>query len=206
VRRPQDKDVVTLAVPELEELTAVVEQVDGEELVVALVKVGPNPLPEVAGADGVELRHETPLGIFKASGSVTPQAPGGRRLRFEPTDDPAVIQRRDHARVDTDLPVALAPEYGNQQRIGARAVNVSGGGVLLEGAAELGMGDRVRVSLVLDDGGPPLETLARVVREPAPGLTGLLFDLIDEPARERLIHYVFERERERRRVARDGLA
>jgi len=45
-----------------------------------------------------------------------------------------------------------------------------------------------------------------VVRDVEPASFGLLFDLIDEPARERLIHYVFEREREQRRLQREGLA
>jgi hypothetical protein len=205
MRRLRDKDVVTLQVAELDELTAVVEVVsENNEAVLALVKPAAEPLPDIAASGNVVLRHESPLGIFEARGSVTPQAPGGRKLRFDPADEPAVIQRREHARVEADLPVVITPVGAGHDRIGAHTVNVSGGGVLLEGAAELDMGDRVRVALMLDDGGGPLETVALVVRELEGGRIGLLFDLIDEPARERLIHYVFDRERENRRIARDG--
>jgi hypothetical protein len=207
MRQPEEKDVVTVSVPELEELVAVVEEAMDDALLVELVKAGAEPLPQVGPAEGVVLRHETPLGIFEARGSVTPRAPGGRRLEFQPDDDPSVIQRRDHARVQADLPVTVIRESEEGERITARTVNVSGGGVMVRGVAEVEVGERVSVVLWLDDEGKrPLETPARVVRDIEPGVVGLLFDLIDEPARERLIHYVFEREREHRRLAREGLA
>jgi c-di-GMP-binding flagellar brake protein YcgR len=115
-----------------------------------------------------------------------------------------VIQRREHARVQADLPLHLITEDG--ERLVAQTVNVSGGGVMVREVTQLDVGERVQVVLWLDDGARPLETPARVVREVQPGVVGVLFDLIDEPARERLIHYVFDREREHRRIARQGLA
>jgi hypothetical protein len=204
MRQPEEKDVVTISVPELEELVAVVEEAMDDALLVELVKAGAEPLPQVGQTEGVVIRHETPLGIFEARGSVTPRAPGGRKLEFQPDDDPSVIQRREHARVQADLPLHLITEDG--ERLVAQTVNVSGGGVMVRGVTQLDVGERVHVVLWLDDGARPLETPARVVREVQPGVVGVLFDLIDEPTRERLIHYVFDREREHRRIARQGLA
>jgi PilZ domain len=205
MRQPEEKDVVTISVPELEELVAVVEEAMDDALLVELVKAGAEPLPQVGPSRDVVIRHETPLGIFEARGSVTPRAPGGRKLEFQPDDDPSLIQRREHARVEADLAVTLV-KASDAKRLTARTVNVSGGGVMVRGASEIEVGDRVRVVLWLDDGGRPLETPARVVRDIQPAAYGLLFDLIDEPARERLIRYVFERQREQLRQAREGLA
>jgi PilZ domain len=205
MRQPEEKDVITVSVPELEELVAVVEEAMDDALLVELVKAGAEPLPQVGPSRDVVIRHETPLGIFEARGSVTPRAPGGRKLEFQPDDDPSLIQRREHARVEADLAVTLV-KASDAKRLTARTVNVSGGGVMVRGASEIEVGDRVRVVLWLDDGGRPLETPARVVRDIQPAAYGLLFDLIDEPARERLIRYVFERQREQLRQAREGLA
>lgn len=206
MRQPGEKDVVTISVPELEELVAVVEEAMDDALLVELVKAGAEPLPQVGQSEGVVIRHETPLGIFEARGSVTPRAPGGRRLQFQPDDDPSVIQRREYARVEADLPVTVVRTSGDGRPLTARTVNVSGGGVMVRGVGQLEVGERVSVSLWLDDNRRPLETPARMVRDVEPGVVGLLFDLIDEPARERLIRYVFERERENLRLGREGLA
>jgi hypothetical protein len=206
MRQPEEKDVITVSVPELEELVAVVEEAMDDALLVELVKAGAEPLPQVGPAQDVVIRHETPFGIFEARGSVTPRAPGGRKLEFQPDEDPSVIQRREHARVEADLPVSIARQPDADERLMARTVNVSGGGVMVRGASGLGVGERVSVVLWLDDGGRPLETPARIVRDIEPGVVGVLFDLIDEPARERLIRYVFGRQREQLRVAREGLA
>ena len=205
MRQPEEKDVVTVSVPELQELVAVVEEAMDDSLLVELVKAGAEPLPQVGPAEDVVLRHETPLGIFEARGSVTPRAPGGRRLQFQLDADPSLIQRREYARVQADLPVSVVRESGDGEQITARTVNISGGGVMVRGVPEVELGERVCVVLWLDDGRRPLETPARVVRDVEPGVVGLLFDLIDEPARERLIRYVFEREREQRRLAKEGL-
>src|SRR3954451_20804313 len=206
MRQPEEKDVVTISVPELEELVAVVEEAMDDALLVELVKAGAEPLPQVGPSRDVVIRHETPLGIFEARGSVTPRAPGGRKLEFQPDHDPSVIQRREHARVQAELPVTLARAPDVDERLTARTVNVSGGGVMVRGVSGFEVGERVSVVLWLDDGARPLETPARIVRDVEQGVVGVLFDLIDEPARERLIHYVFERQREQRRLAREGLA
>src|SRR4051812_48347432 len=152
MRQPEEKDVVTISVPELEELVAVVEEAMDDALLVELVKAGAEPLPQVGQAEGVVIRHETPLGIFEARGSVTPRAPGGRRLEFQPDDDPSVIQRREHARVQADLPVSLIRAAADDDRLMARTVNVSGGGIVVRGVREFEVGERVSVVLWLDDG------------------------------------------------------
>lgn len=67
--------------------------------------------------------------------------------------------------------------------------------MLLSGAGGLEPGAKVRFSLNLGGGAAPVEGSARVVRAGDEGRAALVFEQISRDERQRLIHFVFERQR-----------
>lgn len=105
-------------------------------------------------------------------------------------------QRRDHARVDLVRPVAMVPDGFRVGWLNGFTRNVSAGGVLVAGADALEAGDRLRLRFELDSEEDLLDVLARVVRaDDAWGLRGLRLEGVGERERERIVKYVFARQR-----------
>lgn len=102
--------------------------------------------------------------------------------------------RRDFARVDVALPVTMVPDGLQRGWLDGFARNLSAGGILVAGADVLELGDRLRMRVALEDD-DLLDLVARVVREDARGLRGLRLEGLDDPARERIVRYVFARQR-----------
>lgn len=110
---------------------------------------------------------------------------------------PAVIQRRDFARVDAVLDVRIAPDTA------AVAVNISGSGAVISRLDGLRPGDPVDLSLQLGPHEPPILINGRVVRETEGHLRAVHFEQVAQADRERIVQFVFERQRlERRRLNR----
>ncbi|MDX6703663.1 MAG: hypothetical protein QOF26_3889 [Baekduia sp.] len=116
--------------------------------------------------------------------AVVPLAP-----RLEP-------QRRDDHRIDLVRPVAMIPEGFQVGWLNGFTRNVSAGGVLVAGAEALEAGDKLRLRFELDSADDLIDLLARVVRaDDTWGLRGLRLEQIDERERERIVRYVFARQR-----------
>ena len=124
-------------------------------------------------------------------------------IRFRPCAQPEVLQRREFVRIDAPQPVVLQSERDGET-IRTHAVDVSGGGMLLRGLEELEDGHRLRFSLELGDDEAPVEGMARVVRTDSAGHRGLVFEAISSVERQRLIHFIFDRQRAARAKTRDG--
>jgi hypothetical protein len=117
--------------------------------------------------------------------AVVPLAP--------PRNDP---QRRDDARIDLVRPVAMIPEGFKVGWLNGFTRNVSAGGVLVAGADALEAGDRLRLRFELDSEEDLIDLLARVVRaDDTWGLRGLRLEQLDERERERIVRFVFARQR-----------
>jgi PilZ domain-containing protein len=116
-------------------------------------------------------------------------------VRFEVSTEPEVTQRREFVRVPTVQNVVLDDEAGTV-RIDGRAIDLSGGGMLLSGSDRLELDSVVRFRLSLGVGVPDIEGLARVVRADDGGRRALVFEEIHQDERQRLIHFVFERQRD----------
>jgi c-di-GMP-binding flagellar brake protein YcgR len=116
-------------------------------------------------------------------------------VRFEVSAAPEITQRREFVRVPAVQNVVLAgdAEIG---ALDAHAIDLSGGGMLLSGAAGLEPDSIVRFSLALGRGGADIRGRARVVRADQEGRRALVFEEISRDDRQRLIHFVFERQRE----------
>lgn len=148
------------------------------------------------GHDALEplvLEYVSPRGVVRFSGHAVLQERD--LVRFEVSADPEVTQRREFVRVPSIQNVVLGGE-SRGARIDGKAIDLSGGGMLLSGAGGLELDSVVRFSLSLGDGEPDVDGQARVVRSDDEGRRALVFEQISEDDRQRLIHFVFERQRE----------
>jgi PilZ domain len=105
-------------------------------------------------------------------------------------------QRRDEHRIDLVRPVAMIPEGFKVGWLNGFTRNVSAGGILVAGADALEAGDRLRLRFELDSEEDLVDLLARVVRaDDTWGLRGLRLEGIDDRERERIVRFVFARQR-----------
>jgi PilZ domain len=105
-------------------------------------------------------------------------------------------QRRDFARIDLVRPAAIIPEGFQVGWLNGFVRNVSAGGVLIAGAGVLESGDRLRLRFELDDEEYLIDLVARVVRaDDDGGLRGLTLERLTDAERERIVRFVFARQR-----------
>jgi hypothetical protein len=105
-------------------------------------------------------------------------------------------QRRDFARIDLVRPAAIIPEGFQVGWLNGFVRNVSAGGVLIAGAGVLESGDRLRLRFELDDEEDLIDLVARVVRaDDDGGLRGLTLERLTDAERERIVRFVFARQR-----------
>jgi len=113
-----------------------------------------------------------------------------------PLAPPRAAQRRDEVRVDLVRPVAIIPEGFKVGWLDGFTRNVSAGGILVAGAEALDAGDRLRLRFELDSEEDLIDLLARVVRaDDAWGLRGLRLERLTDRERERIVKFVFARQR-----------
>ena len=153
--------------------------------------------------DGEELGHDvleplvleyvTPRGVVRFEGEAVLQERD--LVRFEVSAAPEITQRREFVRVPSVQSVVLGGET-DCVKIDGKALDLSGGGMLLSGADGIEADSVVRFSLSLGAGAPEIEGQARVVRADQEGRRALVFEQISADDRQRLIHFVFERQRE----------
>ncbi len=153
--------------------------------------------------DGEELGHEAvePLvleyvstrGMVRFEGQAVLQERD--LVRFEVSTAPEVTQRREFVRVPALQSVVLGDSVGSVS-IDGKAIDLSGGGMLLSGGDRLELDSLVRFRLSLAAGVPDIEGSARVVRADDEGRRALVFEEIAPDDRQRLIHFVFERQRQ----------
>lgn len=113
------------------------------------------------------------------------------RVRFHRRGDAEVIQRRAFVRVHTPQQVLLGETARDALRE-THTVDLSGGGMLVSGAEDLQLGDRVSFRIRLGDQPAVIEGVARVVRIGDGGRRALAFEQIAERDRQRLIRFVFQ--------------
>lgn len=159
--------------------------------------------------DPVELLSETDVSVeFTNDRGVcrilgTAQAAGGDSvLRVDATGTIELIQRRDYVRVEAFVPVTYQPVGPDGWTVVAHTLDVSGGGFQLAEAEALRLGGMMQFTLELGEGEEPLQAVATAVREAGEGTFGMRFTEILERERQRLVRWVFARERLARQIAR----
>ena len=167
----------------------------------------------LAKSDGVELGSGQaatgePLMLECTSDHGIVRFPGdaeleGRDLvRFRVRDVPEIEQRREYVRVRAPRQVVLAVS-GTGTIDSAYSLDLSGGGMLLSGPDTLQIDDHIRFRLHLDSTSQPIRGRGRVVRASGENQRAVVFEEISRQDRERLIHFIFDRQREARARTRD---
>lgn len=165
----------------------VFERGGGELMVVLMV------IPE-EGLDRefLLLEYTSTRGLVRFRGEATVQARD--LLSFRVIEEPEILQRREFVRVDAVQPIVLMRDEDGSVLSG-HALEVSGGGMLFTAPGSLGLDVSVRFTLHLGAGEQPINGRGRVVRAEGEGRRALEFDEISQVDRQRLIHFIFERQR-----------
>jgi c-di-GMP-binding flagellar brake protein YcgR len=132
------------------------------------------------------------VGTLRQHGSEVDAA----TLEFD--QGPEVIQRRQFVRIDTTTTVTLTRADGTREK--THTLNLSGAGLLLGGPADLEIDDLLKLDIDVGEDETPVHARGRVVRDTGDGNKGVRIEMIEEGDRERLIHFVFERQRTEARV------
>jgi hypothetical protein len=143
-------------------------------------------------AEQLLLEYVSERGLVRFRGDAA--LDGKDLVRFTVADDAEVVQRREFVRVEAVQPVVLATGLGARS-IDTSAIDVSGGGMLLSGPQTLELDSEVRFSIHIAADAPTIEGRGRIVRSDRDGRRGLVFEEISRADRQRLIHFVFERQR-----------
>ncbi|HLJ01833.1 MAG TPA: PilZ domain-containing protein [Solirubrobacteraceae bacterium] len=142
------------------------------------------------------LEYSSAQGLVRLRGEATLEQ--NDLIRFRPEQPAEVLQRREFVRIDSPQPVTV------DGSVRTHAVDISGGGMLLRGLEDLIEGQRVRFRLELGGSEPPIQGGALIVRAGEDGRRGLVFDAITAKERQRLIHFIFEKQRIAINRTRDG--
>jgi c-di-GMP-binding flagellar brake protein YcgR len=132
----------------------------------------------------------------------TAKVAGDSVLRVQSTGTIKLIQRRDYVRVEVYVPVTYEPDGPGGRIVTAHTLDVSGGGFQIAEAKGLQLGDMLGFTLELGEGEDDIRTVAAAVREAGDSAFGMRFVEILERDRQRLVRWVFARERLARQIAR----
>jgi hypothetical protein len=150
----------------------------------------PGPALDAAVTDLV-LESCGPRGLVRMRGTAVRLSED--LVRFA-VDGPAeVVQRREFVRVLAPQPVTIDDDNGLV--IDTQSLNISGGGMLLRGPEALDLDTQIRFSLSLGDDIAPVIGVGRVVRAAADSQRAVVFEDISRTDRERLIRFIFDRQR-----------
>jgi c-di-GMP-binding flagellar brake protein YcgR len=158
---------------------------------------GNDPIAVLAGGH-VSIQYTNRRGVCRIDG-VGHQAKVPGLLRVDHKGKVQLIQRREFVRVDAMIRVTYEPIGPSGWLAETTTLNVSGGGFMVSGREGLQIGEVMSFTLELGGGEGDMTVLGRVVRETSSGL-GVEIENIDERERERLVRWVFARERTNRQI------
>lgn len=159
-------------------------------MLVVLLDADTGQPPEAV--DPLQLEYSSAQGLVRLEGRAEMEERD--LIRFRPDGPAEVLQRREFVRIDTAQPVLLAGTDDGTP-ISAHAIDLSGGGMLIQGRETLEEGQRIRFTLDLGPGEAPITGTARVVRTREAGQCGVVFEAISSMERQRLIHFIFDVQR-----------
>ena len=185
-------------------IAARVAESEAKQIVLSFHENEENPVSIFAGGN-VAIQYTNRRGVCRIDGAAH-RASGVTLLRVDYTSKVQLIQRREFVRVDAMVPVSYKPIGVTGWTAETTTVNVSGGGFMISGREGLRI-DQIMEFVLLLDGDKeagPLEVVGQVRRE-TPGGLGIEITQIDERERERLIRWVFARERIGMQIVKGGV-
>jgi hypothetical protein len=186
-----------LTSPGGEEWPVRIDRGEGDVLMLVLLVDGERPAPEQVSSLTLECTSKHGLARFQGEAVLEDHD----LVRFNIRDSAELEQRREFVRVQSPQSVVLAVT-GTDKIDKALSVDLSGGGMLLNGPQNLRLDDSIRFRLHLDSEHDPIKGRARVVRCAADGQRAIVFEQISRADRDRLIHFIFDRQREARAKTR----
>ncbi len=142
--------------------------------------------------EDVVLETVTSRGLVRLRGSLERVA--RELVRFHPFGDPELIQRREFVRVKAPQRVTIDDLAGLV--FDTHSINLSGGGMLFTGKEPPFPLDTVfQFRLDLGSGEMPVDGAAKVVRTAEDDRIGVVFTDISDIDRDRLIRFIFDRQR-----------
>ncbi len=191
-----------LELPELGPWQARVEWLDGERIAIALYARLPILASTLIGVSA-RLTFANERGLHRLPVAVLGTQRGGI-IELTLLAEPEVDQRREHVRVSAPIVGVVEPADHAWPALHTYTLDVSGAGVLIAGAGPVEVGDAVAVTLRIPGASEPLTALSHIVRKDPDGHVAVAFDELDPRERERLVRFVFERQRLERQAAREG--
>lgn len=181
-----------------------VAECDAKGMVLSFHENEENPVSILAGGN-VAVQYTNRRGICRIDGAAH-RTNGIAVLRVEHTGKVQLIQRREFVRVDAIVPVSYKPIGVTGWTAETTTTNVSGGGFMISGREGLRIDQVMEFTLGLDGDreAGPLDVVGQVRRE-TPGGLGIEITQIDERERERLIRWVFARERIGMQIVKGGV-
>jgi hypothetical protein len=150
--------------------------------------------------EGLALESAAESGVIRTEG--TGQRVDDMLVRFFVADTADVVQRRQFVRVVAPQRVVIEDAESEELLADTIAVNISGGGALLKVKKPIENEKHVHFELFLDEEEPPVTGQARVIRATQESQQAIVFEAISRVDRERLIHFIFERQRRALAVTR----
>jgi hypothetical protein len=192
IRGIEDGQLVTLMIGDLAGMDARIEAITENHAVVGLFREPVPPLKDIGPIQGI-IEAVGPRGLTRLVGTLTQHGREVDAAKLEFDQGPEVIQRRQFVRIETITTVTLTREDGTKEQ--HTTLNLSGAGLLVGASPNLTMEEPVKLDIDVGEEETPVHARGRVVRETADGLKGIRIEMIEEGDRERLIHFVFERQR-----------
>jgi hypothetical protein len=192
IRGMEEGQKVMLLLGDLPAMEARIEELGDTYTIIGLFKPPEPSLAEIGEIEGV-IEATSARGLARVVGTVRQHENEEDAVRLTFDQGPEVIQRRQFVRIETTTPVTVTREDGSRAK--THSLNLSGAGLLIGGPADLGMDEQVKVDIDVGQGEVPIHARGRVVRETREGHKGVRIEMIEEGDRERLIHFVFERQR-----------
>jgi hypothetical protein len=183
---------VVLKIGDLPGVEARLEQLTDDNVIVGLFKPPEPSLAEIGEIEAV-IEATSARGLARLVGTLRQHQGQEDAAMLTFDKGPEVIQRRQFVRIDATTLVTVTREDGSTVK--SHSLNLSGAGLLLGGPADLQMEEPVKLDIDVGEGEVPIHAKGRVVRETAEGYKGVRIEVIEEGDRERLIHFVFERQR-----------
>jgi PilZ domain len=189
---------VRLTVAELGSLSGqVIEVGDDEQLVISLFLNESRVVPDRIEYDDVVLEYTAVRGLYRRRGDGRFDVAGVDTVRFVPVADADLIQRRGFARVDVEVPVSVTIDDVTPPVL-VETIDLSGSGARLQDAVDsdhLAVGRMVWLDLSISEADEPIQARGSVLRELEDGSKGVHFDYIPDHDRDRLVRFLFERQR-----------
>jgi c-di-GMP-binding flagellar brake protein YcgR len=154
--------------------------------------------PDQLEYSDVVIEYTAVRGLYRRNGTGRFDVGGVDTMRFLPVGEAELIQRRGFARVDVGVPVSVSVDDVTPP-VTLESLDLSGSGARLcppaPGEGDLDIGRMVWLEISISEGDEPIQARGTVLRDLDDGSKGVHFDYIPDNDRDRLVRFLFERQR-----------